>query len=238
MTTHRRRRAIARGLIAQMLTISFLWNASAAAAQDAQPARPVRADSPRDSRMREQGAAPPEGSPVIVWVNPGWEADSTPDELRLSVVVRDPQTGPHVRTEDPRLSKIIRQGQDQSPTFRELVNRIDRLSGFVYVVWSRCGTRQGEPDACLDHRLSVSGGIRFLRVNIYPGASGERLLALIAHELQHALEVLSDDSVTSQEEVEKLYERIGIRGAAGNFETAAAQGVQGAVYREARERAR
>jgi hypothetical protein len=154
------------------------------------------------------------------------------------VATQDPQTGPHVRTEDPQLAKIIRQGLDQSPTFRELVNRIDSLSGFVYVVWSRCGTRHGEPDACLDHRLSVSGGFRFLRVNIYPGASGERLLALIAHELQHALEVLSDDNVTSQEEVEKLYERIGIKGAAGSFETAAAQRVQGAVYREARERAR
>jgi hypothetical protein len=150
-----------------------------------------------------------------------------------------PQSGPHVRTEDARLSNVIRQGLEQSPTLRELVHRIDGLSGFVYVVWSRCGTRLWEPDACLDHRIGVNGGFRFLRVNIYPGASGERLVALIAHELQHALEVLSDNNATSQEHVAKLYERIGFkRRAADNFETEAAGRVQDAVYREARERAR
>jgi hypothetical protein len=176
-------------------------------------------------------------APVSGVVHRTDHADVSADRLPR-VAAQDPQTGLHVRTEDPQLSKIIRQGLDQSPTLRELVNRIDSLSGFVYIVWSRCGTRLWEPDACLDHRMGVSGGFRFLRVNIYPGVSGERLLALIAHELQHALEVLSDDNVTSQEEVAKLYERIGIKGAAGNFESAAAQRVQGAVYREARERVR
>jgi len=165
-------------------------------------------------------------------------ANRTPRAEAPGAVAPDPQTGAHVRSEDARLSNVIRQGLDQSPTLRDLVHRIDRLSGFVYVVSSRCGTRGWEPDACLDHRIGISGGFRFLRVNISPGASGERLLALIAHELQHALEVLSDDNVTSQEEVAKLYERIGIKGLAGSFESAAAQRVQGAVYREARERAR
>jgi len=165
-------------------------------------------------------------------------ANRLPRAAAPGAVAQDPRTGPHVRSEDARLSKVIRQGLDQSPTLRELVNRIDSLSGLVYVVWSRCGTRLWEPDACLDHRIGGGGGFRFLRVNIYPGASGERLLALIAHELQHALEVLSDDNVTSQEDVVKLYERIGTKGAAGNFESTAAQRVQGAVYREARERPR
>jgi hypothetical protein len=119
------------------------------------------------------------------------------------------------------------------------VNRIDRSSGLVYVVSSRCGTRLWEPGACLDHRIRVSGGLRFLRVNVYPGESGGRLVALIAHELQHALEVLSDQTVTTQQDVEKLYEQIGRkRLASGNFETDAAQRVQDAVLREAHERAR
>jgi hypothetical protein len=41
--------------------------------------------------------------------------------------------GAHVLTEDLQLSKVIRQGLSQSPTFRELMNRIDRLSGLVVV---------------------------------------------------------------------------------------------------------
>jgi hypothetical protein len=81
----------------------------------------------------------------------------------------------------------------------------------------------------------VSGGFRFLRVNIYPGESGARLVALIGHELQHAVEVLSDESATSQEDVAKLFERIGIqRKSSNNFETEDAQRVEDAVYREMR----
>jgi predicted Zn-dependent protease len=155
-------------------------------------------------------------------------ANRRPPAGEPSSVTQDRQTGPHVRTQDPQLAKVIRQGLDQSPTLRDLVHRIDGLPGFVYVVWSRCGTRLWEPDTCQDHRIGGSEGIRFLRVNIYPGASGERLLALIAHELQHALEVLSHDNVTSQKEVVTLYERIGIkRRAADNYETEAAGRVSG-----------
>src|SRR4051812_43045856 len=97
---------------------------------------------------------------------------------REGVVAQDSRSGSHVRAEDHQLSKVIREGLDQSHTFRELMDRIDSLPGLVYVVWSRCGTRLWEPGACLDHRVTVSGGVRFLRVNIYPGESGERLLAL------------------------------------------------------------
>jgi hypothetical protein len=103
-------------------------------------------------------------------------------------------------------------------------------------VSSRCVTRRWEPGACLDHRVHTSAGFRILRVNIAPGESGARLVALIAHELQHAVEVLSEKSATSQEEVTKLFERIGMkRRSAANFETDAAERVQAAVYREARD---
>jgi hypothetical protein len=154
--------------------------------------------------------------------------------LRVATA-QDADARPHVRSEDRQLSKAIQQGLEWSPTFRDLVNRLDRSSGIVHVVFSRCGTRLWEPAACLDHRIVVSGSVRYLRVNIYPGESGAKLLALIAHELQHALEVLSNHTIATAEDVEKLFEAIGTKGRSGSFETEAALRVQDAVYREARE---
>jgi hypothetical protein len=154
---------------------------------------------------------------------------------KTAAAQNDP-AAPHVRSEDSKLSKVIREGIDQSPTFRDLIKRLDNLPGLVYVVSSRCGTRLWEPAACLDHRIGVNGEFRFLRVNIHPSESGaRRLLPLIAHELQHALEVLSDETVTTPEDIERLYARIGINQRAGTFETDAARRIQRAVYREARE---
>jgi hypothetical protein len=129
--------------------------------------------------------------------------------------------------------KVLREGVEQSAAFRELVDRLDRAPGLVYVVSSRCLTRVSQPAACMDHNIRVSGGFRFLRVNIRPGESGPRLLALIAHELQHALEVLSDCAVTTVEDVERLYKRIGTKQRSGTFETEAALRMQDTVYREA-----
>ena len=146
---------------------------------------------------------------------------------------QDWQAGPHVRTEDAGLTKAIREGLEQSPAFLELMTRIDRSPGLVYVVSSRCLTRVSQPSACMDHNIRTSGGFRFLRVNIRPGESGPRLLALIAHELQHALEVLADETVTTLEDVERLYQRIGSKRRSGSFETDAALRMQDTVYREA-----
>lgn len=151
---------------------------------------------------------------------------------------QDAQAGSHVRAEDPQLLKVIREGRDQSPTFRELVEGIDNASGIVHVVYSRCLTRAWQPRACLDHNIRVSAGYRFLRVNIHPGESGATLLGLVAHELQHALEVLADDTVTTSEHVERLYERIGTTRRSGGVETEAALQVQDRVYREARASSR
>jgi len=84
--------------------------------------------------------------------------------------------------------------------------------------------------------VQVRGGYRFLRVNLTPGEAEHRQLPLLAHELQHALEVLSDEAAISLDGVAKLYERIGVRRpGVGIFATDAARRVQDTVYREVRE---
>ena len=148
---------------------------------------------------------------------------------------QDAAVGRHVRTDDAKLRGLMTRGDAESPTFRGIVLHIDRLPGLVYVVPSQCGTRS-ELAACLEHSVQVRGGYRFLRVNMTPGEPEHRQLPLLAHELQHALEVLSDESATSLDGVAKLYERIGVRRpGAGVFETDAARRVQDLVNREVRE---
>jgi hypothetical protein len=154
--------------------------------------------------------------------------------LGISGVSRaqDDPVGPHVRTADAKLRALIARGIAESPTFREIVNQIDRLPGLVHVVASQCGARS-TLSACLDHDVQVRGGYRFLRINMLPGEPEHRQLPLLAHELQHALEVLSDESATSLKGVAELYERFGERRpGVGNFETTAALRVQDTVYRE------
>jgi hypothetical protein len=149
-------------------------------------------------------------------------------------LVQNGPGGTHVRTEDPTLRKLISRGLKESPTFRAIVCQIDRMNGLVYVVASRCGSLS-KLAACLDHDVHVRGGIRYLRVNMLSGEPESRQLPLLAHELQHAREVLSDESATSRESVGRLYERIGVRRpGVGNFETDAAQQVQKAVDKELR----
>ena len=154
--------------------------------------------------------------------------------LSATAAGQEARGGSHVRADDARLMKAIRDGLVQSRTFQELVDRLDQASGLVFVASSLCLTRGAQPRACLDHNIRITGGRRFLRANIHPTESGAKLLALIAHELQHALEILSDETIRSLEAVQQLYERIGTKVRSGVFETAAAQAVEDAVYREAR----
>jgi hypothetical protein len=153
-----------------------------------------------------------------------------------SVADQDAHAGSHIRTNDAKLANAIRVGLDQSATFRDLVNRIERTSGLVHIVSARCVTQTWEARACLNHNIRVNAGFRFLRVHVHPSESGLMLLALIAHELQHAFEVLSDDMIGTPENVEWLYQRIGTKARSGIVETDAALRMQDIVLREARER--
>ena len=154
----------------------------------------------------------------------------------VTASAQDHRRSTHVRSDDPTLLRVIQEGMERSRTFREMVARIDSLPGLVYIVPSRCGAKSALP-ACLDHNVHTRGGYRLLRVNVMPNESGPYLIALIAHELQHVIEVLSDESATSREAVTEMYQRISSkRSSARGFETDAALATQTMVLRELRAR--
>jgi hypothetical protein len=131
----------------------------------------------------------------------------------------DTATLPRVRdTGDPMIAALIQEGTEHSPTFRRLVNTIDATNGLVYV---EQGTCHHHVRACLVLTVQVAGPYRLLRILVDIHTTHGELLASIGHELQHAVEALSDPHVTDTTSIFNLFDRIGQRGQ-DRFETIAA----------------
>jgi hypothetical protein len=137
-----------------------------------------------------------------------------------------------VRAEDPALSTLIRQAIDQSATFRGLVEAIQATDGIVYVIHGRCGHYVR---ACLLLWMAGAGPNRMLRVVVDTSRQADiETMALIGHELKHALEVLAEPRVKTGAGMFHLYgpgHKV-----QGVFETKAAIEAGDAVYNELRRR--
>jgi hypothetical protein len=141
----------------------------------------------------------------------------------------DGSTFPRVRSTNASIATVLRQASEQSATFRRLVEIINASDGTVFVEEGKCG--QGVR-ACLV-TVTMAGANRNLWVKVNTGAADVDLMGSIGHELQHAIEVLSNSKVTNTKALYFFYERNGIR--RGNtFETAAAIEAGQAVRAEVR----
>jgi hypothetical protein len=119
----------------------------------------------------------------------------------------EPTTVPRVRSTDPVIVAAIGRGLEQSPIFRDLIATIDASDGVVYLEEGVCSQQGG---SCLLHSLTISGPNRLLRIRMKAGTPGDcRFVASIGHELQHAIETLSDPSVRSGAAMFYLFRRIG-----------------------------
>jgi hypothetical protein len=155
--------------------------------------------------------------------------------LVLGIMVTAAQTDPtsdRVRTEDPVLAALIQDASRQSTTFRRLVEAIAATDGVVYVVRDRCSPPLR---ACLVLSMTVAGPYRILRVIVDDRKADSDAVVSIAHELQHALEVLGHRDVTSGAAMYGLFERIGMW-REHSFETDAAIQLEEAVRSELRQR--
>jgi hypothetical protein len=138
---------------------------------------------------------------------------------------------PRVRSENPLLSAAIVQGAQRSTTFRRLIEAIDATDGLVYVMEGTCG--QGVR-ACLHMSLELSGKNRLLRILVNPRrAPGCELIASIGHELQHALEALSNPNLRTSFGHSSFFHQIGPEGSPRRFETPEAIEVGLTVGKEA-----
>jgi len=136
-----------------------------------------------------------------------------------------------VRSTNAVIGRVLKEASDRSQAFRRLVEIINASDGTVYVEEGKCG--QGVR-ACLV-TVTMAGANRNLWVKVDTGAADEDLMGSIGHELQHAIEVLSDRTVTSGAAMYFFYLKKGSRSQTGTFETRAAVEAGEAVRAEVRK---
>ncbi|HUQ86110.1 MAG TPA: hypothetical protein VM096_01045 [Vicinamibacterales bacterium] len=140
--------------------------------------------------------------------------------------------GRRIRPQDPRLNLVLQEGTSRSETFRALVNRIEASNVIVYVAGNPL--MRSSLSGALTW-MTGAGNYRYVRASISIEQPFDQMIASVAHELQHVVEVIEDESVTDEKSLTALYKRIGQPSRAAGplgWETIAAQRTGTQVRRE------
>jgi len=127
---------------------------------------------------------------------PGSDAATSPPNIALDAIAF------RVRATDPRAQEWIRAGAAASPTFRALLSRLGESDLIVHVeiVDRIAGGAVGQM-----YFLSATGGVRYVRIEVVAGPHAARMVALVGHELQHAVEVADAPRVRDSKTLEMFY---------------------------------
>ena len=126
----------------------------------------------------------------------------------------------HVRAMQKEGAALLAEGMAHSPSFRRLVDRIEQSHVIVYI------------DVRPDMRPGVGGSLRFLaesatdrflRIQLNRTVARLWQVALLGHELQHAVEVADAPGIHSAEDLRALYRAIGVRTGADSYDSIAAR---------------
>jgi hypothetical protein len=129
---------------------------------------------------------------------------ATSSALAAQAFEDDPRN--HIRTTDTRLIRLLHDGMRASDTFRGMVHRLRKSDVVVYL---ECG---GSANRSADGRLtfiSAAGGVRYVHIRVARLASADVQIALIGHELRHAVEIADAPGVIDGDTLAREYERIG-----------------------------
>jgi hypothetical protein len=135
----------------------------------------------------------------------------------------------HVRGLTPAARVLIGAGIRASPTFRSLLGDLARTDVIVLVVTGRWEHGEGGCHANCRFVTATSGN-RLVRVwvDAWWGTRRQQT-ALLAHELQHALEIGQEPGVRSDDDMAALFRRIGYGTRDRRYDTRAALMVGSAV---------
>jgi hypothetical protein len=133
--------------------------------------------------------------------------------------------GSHVRTTDPAIGAVLADALERSAVVRRLVGVIDASNVIVYLARGDC------PSGAVGCMM-VGGGpdVRYVRIN-FPLPSGlgrasvwsrDELSISIAHELQHAAEIVEWPEVTDGSSLQAAYLRRGLDNGGSHLDTDAA----------------
>ncbi|HEX2344814.1 MAG TPA: hypothetical protein VHI98_30375 [Vicinamibacterales bacterium] len=140
-----------------------------------------------------------------------------------------------VKVSQALLRQLLAEGFARSKTFRRLVDGLDASDWLVFVQPGPCPEKAAV--ACLLHTVAEFEGSPYVRVLVnFNHRHPDNVIATLAHELQHALEVAQDPNVKDTATMRALFERIGTvrvrSGSATTYETDGARRIGEQVLRE------
>jgi len=142
----------------------------------------------------------------------------------------------HVRAVDATMVAAIRDGEARSVLFRTLVAALDESDVVVHISY-----HDALPPGVSAHVAfaGAGGGRRYLHVGILRTLEPDRQIAMLGHELFHALEIAGAPDVVDAATLAQFYARIGYlvegRGCT-RYDSAPARDVGPFIERELRAR--
>ena len=134
----------------------------------------------------------------------------------------------HVRSTDPRVLEWLRIGAAESPTFRSLLNLIGESDLIVHVqAVDRLAT------AGQTYFVTAAASVRYVRIEVMLRGNVNEMIALIGHELQHAVEIAQEPRIRDRQALSLFY-----KGMSGNsmstteYDSVAARVIEDRVRRE------
>lgn len=113
-----------------------------------------------------------------------------------------------LRPQGAMATDLLERARTRSPTVQRIVDQLEAGDVIVYVEMNdRLDPRIA---ACLTW-MAATNSRRIVRASIKPRLREREAIALLAHELQHAVEVLEHPEVRSSDDLADLYTRIGHR---------------------------
>ena len=140
-----------------------------------------------------------------------------------------------LRPQEARLEQVLKEGAKRSTTFKALVDRIEASNLIVYIAFNPI--MKSNLSGMLTW-MTRAGDYRYVRASISKDLTFDQMIATVAHELQHAVEVVDDSSVVDEKSLIALYKRIGRQNSStfpAHWDTRAAQDTGYRVRRELNE---
>jgi hypothetical protein len=112
----------------------------------------------------------------------------------------------NIRIVDRELNTLFEVGLELSPTLAALVTELNAAS---ILVFADCSMQMPSRIGARLTLLTSVGDTRYVRVAVDCSLQSRRQIALLAHEIQHALEIAGRPDVLDEDDMESLYEQIG-----------------------------
>jgi len=135
----------------------------------------------------------------------------------------------HVRTTDKTIRQLLKNGYRHSVTFATLLRRLEHSDVIVYI------EDMPRLPGALEGRLLIlpqAHNFRYVRIQLALHGTPNEQIAVLGHELQHAVEVAENPDVGDEAALAILYKRIGIDQGHNWYDTLEAQDTGKRVLKE------